>query len=363
MLISHARITLPDAEETIAALTELVERHDTQVTNSDDGHVARFRFGTGRWRRQGDVIELVAEAGDAAALNGVKLELGGGLSWICGRDLGLEWTGASAGLTLLPKLAVLTVGCITDITPHMRRIRFTGDRLERFDGMGNLHVKLALPPEDGGEPVWPQLDGNGRLIWPADERRPIIRKYTIRAIDPAAGTVDIDFVRHADAGPGAEFAENARPGQVIGMIGPGGLGAPPADWYLLAGDETALPAIGRILENLDPVAQGVALIEVADADEIQPLRHPPGVELRWLLRAGAEAGTTTLLIDAVRGVPFPEGGSTVFAWAGCEFEAFKAIRRYLRADRKLGKSEHLAVTYWRRGQREEEMETATDRDA
>jgi NADPH-dependent ferric siderophore reductase len=125
-----------------------------------------------------------------------------------------------------------------------------------------------------------------------------------------------------------------------------------ADWYLVAGDETALPAIARMLENLPRHARGFALIEVADADEVQPLRQSAQVEVSWLLRNGAAAGTTDLLADAVRRITFPDDGSRVYVWTGCEFKAFQAIRKYLREERRLKKDEHLAVAYWRFGSSE-----------
>jgi NADPH-dependent ferric siderophore reductase len=122
-----------------------------------------------------------------------------------------------------------------------------------------------------------------------------------------------------------------------------------ADWHLLAGDETALPAIARVLESLPPLSRGVALIEVADGAEEQDLAVPEGFELRWLHRNGAAPGTTTLLADAVRSVPVPADAGTVFVWAGCEFAAFKTIRAYVRKELKLAKEQHLVTSYWRRG--------------
>lgn len=164
----------------------------------------------------------------------------------------------------------------------------------------------------------------------------------------STGTIDVDFVLHEDAGPGSEFAARARPGDVVGMGGPGGSCAPlDRDWYLLAGDETALPAIARILEALPSSARGVALIEVADAAEEQQIDTKTQIEISWLHRSGAAAGSTDLLSTAVRSVPVPTDGSSMFAWAGCEFEEFKLIRSYIRKERGLSKDDSLIVSYWR----------------
>jgi NADPH-dependent ferric siderophore reductase len=133
------------------------------------------------------------------------------------------------------------------------------------------------------------------------------------------------------------------------MTGPGGGGAAGADWYLLAGDETALPAIGRMLEGLPASAHAVVRIEIADAGEEQPLVSPASLDIAWLHRGAAEAGTTTLLEDAVRAAAFPSDGRRVFAWAGCEHKAFRAIRKFLRAECGLSRDQHLVAAYWRRG--------------
>ena len=232
----------------------------------------------------------------------------------------------------------------------MRRITFSGDNLARFAEGTNLHMRLAFPKDGSGALAMPMVDDRGRIVWPEGGQMPDLRKYTVRWVDLASATVAVDFVLHEDAGPGSRFALGAKRGDVIGMIGPGGLTVRPADWYLLAGDETALPAIGRILEGLPASARGVALIEVADPAEEQRIETAAGIDLRWLHRNGSPPGTTSLLVDAVRAVTFPTDGSSVFAWAAGEFNAFKEIRSYLRRDLGLTADEHLVVSYWRRGQ-------------
>jgi NADPH-dependent ferric siderophore reductase len=243
----------------------------------------------------------------------------------------------------------LRVVATRQVTPHMLRIEFAGTQLGRFATDGNLHVRLLLPPPRAARAAWLEIGRDGRARRAAGGPEPVYRKYTIRTIDAASGRLAIDFVLHGDTGPGSAWAARARPGDVIGMIGPGGRGVPAAAWLLLAGDETALPAIGRILEALPADARGIALIEVAGAAEQQDLRAPANMTLRWLHRHGAAAGTTTLLADAVREVVFPPEG-TVFAWAAAEFTAIRDIRAYLRQTRKLDRQSHLAVAYWRRGE-------------
>ncbi len=241
----------------------------------------------------------------------------------------------------------MRVARVEDITPRMRRLTLVGENLARF-AAGGMHVRLLFPKSQAVPPAWPVTGEDGRPAWPQAAARPDVRIYTIRRLDVAAGEVDIDFVLHdGDGMPGACFAANAMAGDVVGMTGPGGGTLTAADWYLLVGDETALPAIARMLEALPATAKAVVRIEIADAAEQQVLSSKADVDLVWLHRNGAAAGTAGLLENAVRAVEWPAGAKT-FAWAGCEYQDFRAIRGYLRKDRGLTREEHLVVAYWRR---------------
>lgn len=234
-----------------------------------------------------------------------------------------------------------------NISPHMRRVTLKGKELRRFEH-GGLHVNLLFPPKGIDTPQWPVSGEDGRPVWPSGDFKLVSRAYTIRNIDAGKGEVDIDIVIH-DGTPGSTWALDAAQGDVVGMTGPGGGDAIEADWYLLAGDETALPAIGRILEQLPSKTRAAVRIEVDSNCDEQALTRSCDVDVQWLHRKGRPAGTTLLLQQAVQAVEFPTDGSRIFAWAGCEFSAFKAIRTHLRKDRKLKREEHLVVSYWRRG--------------
>lgn len=226
----------------------------------------------------------------------------------------------------------LTVRALHDVTPRMRRITFAGEDLGRFETVGGLHVRMLFPTAPGGPDV--------------------PRAYTIRKLRVAAGELDIDFVRHGE-GVASGWAEQAVPGQTIDVVGPIGRTIPPADWYLLAGDETALPAIGRILEELPPDARGLVLVEIADAAERQVLQPPPGMTLVWLER---DSGGSKLQA-AVRGVVWP-GCENPFAWIGAEMATYRAIRDLWRDMPQLPAGRFLAVPYWQEGQRHEKATSA-----
>lgn len=262
----------------------------------------------------------------------------------------IVWQGDGTAGRPLPFFREMRVIEVSNVTPNMRRVRLGGENLQRFSH-GGLHIRLLFPQKGVAKPQWPVMGEDGRPVWPDGEARLDTRVYTIRNIDPPAGWVDIDMVVHGDDcdAPGSGWAVNVQPGDIVGMTGPGGGDASEAKWYLLAGDETALPAIGRILEELPEGAKAVVRVEIANAAEQQNLVSRADVDLQWLHRNGAPAGTTTLLQDAVRAVEFPQDEKDIYVWAGCEFNAFRAIRTYMRKERGVAKDRHLVVAYWRRG--------------
>jgi NADPH-dependent ferric siderophore reductase len=240
---------------------------------------------------------------------------------------------------------VLTVSSVTDVTPSVRRVVLSGS--PAAVAAAGPTVSLLVPRVGDPAPRWPQVAKDGRIVWPDGAHGVSLRSYTARRQDPATGEVEIDFVLHGD-GPAAAWAAAAAPGAPLGVAGGGELGERPAGWLLLAGDETALPAITRILGEAAPGTAGVALVEVAGPAEEQPLPAPEGVAVRWLHRGGTPPGESTLLVDAVAALDRP-AGDDVFAWVAAESGAVRAIRADLRGRWGLGRAQHHAIGYWRRG--------------
>lgn len=306
-------------------------------------------FGTAGLEACERCLKVFAQGRDDVALAYVKLAVAEHLLHFASAEKPLiRWAGDGAAGSPLPYFREMRVVRSVALTPGMRRVTLAGPDLRRF-ATGGLHVRLLLPKDRPSAAVWPVMGEDGRPSWPTAADRPDVRIYTLRRVDADKGEVDIDFVVHDGAGtPGARFAANALPGDIVGMTGPGGGSVGAADWYLLAGDETAIPAIARILEELPPSAQAVVRVEIADTDEEQPLPSQASVDLRWLHRNGIEPGCAGLLPEAVRAVPWPSEGR-VFVWAGCEHRDFREIRAFCRQERALTRQEHLVVAYWRRG--------------
>ena len=246
---------------------------------------------------------------------------------------------------VLRKLAVLRV---EPLSPHMRRVTFGGPELRGFRSAApDDHVKLFFPNRDG-ELVLPALGPNG-AEFPAGREPSSMRDYTPRRHDAARGELVIDFVLHGD-GPASNWAMQAAPGQRLGAGGPRGSHVIAGDFdrYVLMGDETALPAVGRWLEELPAGARATALVEIPEAADRQALSSRGEVEIRWLSRDGAEHGE--LLERALHELPAIAGDA--FYWIAAESRRARAMRQWL-DQRGVPKDWIKATGYWQAMEDEE----------
>ncbi|MET0209323.1 MAG: siderophore-interacting protein, partial [Burkholderiaceae bacterium] len=176
-----------------------------------------------------------------------------------------------------------TVLRVVPLTPGVVRVTFGGEALRRFVSASfDDHVKLMLPPP-GGRPLVLPVPGPDGPALPADAERPTMRDFTPRSFDPSRGELDIEFALHGH-GPAAAWAARAQPGQEVGIGGPRGSLVIPTDfdWHLLVGDETALPAIARRLEELPADATVIARVQTRERADRRGLRSAADVRLHWL---------------------------------------------------------------------------------
>ncbi len=235
------------------------------------------------------------------------------------------------------------------LTPHVVRVVLGGEGLADFEPeYTDSYVKLLFPPP--GAPYAIPFDADDVRARLPREQWPVARTYTVRSWDAVAGELTIDFVVHGDKGVAGPWALAARPGDTLHVLGPGGAYRPAADagWHLMAGDETALPAIAAALEALPTGARAEVFVEVAGPEEEQDLAVGPGVRVTWVHR-GAAPGTA--LVAAVLAADLPDGDVHVFVHG--EAGAVRELRRFVRAGLGAPRERMSVSGYWRLGSTED----------
>lgn len=288
------------------------------------------------------------------------------------------------------------------LSPSFLRVTLTGADLDTFADPGyDQRIKLVFPVPVHGFghlPDGPDWYARWRAL-PTDLRNPF-RTYTTRSVRRHLREVDVDIVLHDDGGaygphgPAARWALAARPGDQVVVMGPdhrypgdhGGREFQPTltgRTLLLAGDETAVPAIAAILERLPAGSRGEALLEVPLPEDRLDLSAPPGLNVTWLPRAGAPHGSR--LIPAVRAaaerlipvspgagdnvrpndscvvdpddelweVPVGLSGGGHYAWLAGESSVIRTLRRHLVTERGLDRESVAFMGYWRLGRADE----------
>lgn len=250
----------------------------------------------------------------------------------------VEWTGSVLRNTAPPSLHQATVRSVSRVAPSFLRVELAcAGTLALATGEG-LHFSLLLPPE-GRAPVWPRLDGNGRTVWPEGEDSLHRAVYTFVSFDPAAGTFAFDVFEH-EGGRTTDWAGSARPGDHVAVMGPGGGDFPVGDEVLIAGDETALPAIRRILEQSPSTRWGKVFLEVGRREDICDLLHPVGISVTWLVRS---EGAT--LWDHLQDVQAPQGDSRL-VWIAAEKRLVRQAKRRFRETLGIARHEGYFAIYW-----------------
>lgn len=242
----------------------------------------------------------------------------------------------------VPVPTMVAVVGVQDLTPRIRRVTLSPVHRDRHPvviGAGSgRNLKLYFPRQGQSIPVLPVAG-----VPPPADLRPFVRTYTARSYDAMTGHIVVDFVLHEPDGPASAWARSARPGTLVGIAGPRGDPLPEADWYLLMGDESALPFIASALEALPANARGQVLVEVANAGEEQRLGTV--LPVSWIHRHGLPPQQSTLLAGSLGGLNWPSKGR-ILIWAAGEFSAMAQLRRALAGLDLPAPATVLIKRYW-----------------
>lgn len=234
---------------------------------------------------------------------------------------------------------------VVALTPNMIRLVFGGDDLRRFVSSGDPDERLVvvLPREGERETPAPTRQPDGTLDYPA-ENEPELRSYTVRRFDADRGEMVIDFVRH-EGGAAATWASQARVGDVVYLSPAKGWYAPPPDagWQVLLADMTALPALGRIVEQLPAGVQAIAITELTADTDRQELGGAADVSYRWL--TGGNGHGPSGLLQALRELELPSGPG--YLWFAGEAAESRAVRKYVRRELGWSTDRFTIIGYWR----------------
>jgi len=244
-----------------------------------------------------------------------------------------------------PLFRRVAVRRVEHLSPHLVRATLAGPDLAGLSvERPAASVRLLLPSPGRQELVIPSWNGNEFLL--PDGRRPTIRTFTPRRVDPEAPELDVEIVIHGN-GVASEWAEAAEPGDPVAISGPGRGYAINRDapTFLLAGDETAIPAISQLLEALPAETPVQVHIEIAHPDARLALPHHPCATVEWCdLPPGASSGHALVAtVGAADVVP----GTQV--WVAGEASAMQRIRRHLFEDRRLPRAQASVRGYWKHG--------------
>ncbi|WP_199262147.1 siderophore-interacting protein [Paracoccus binzhouensis] len=266
-------------------------------------------------RKRGDGVLVFARAHRPEWLPAIQQAIAEHLAHHLPAAAALRWPSAIDAGKPPANFSLARVVSVRRLCADFLRLRLAAPDLHRFAGEDSIHFRLVLPAPGDKAPQWPHLGANGQIAWPGGDKalhRPV---YTLRHIDAGAGWLELDIFEHA-GGRTAGWARMAQPQQPAGLIGPSGGGIPQAARLFLAGDETAYPALARILESRAGTAGGEVFLLGRHAD--YPLPRPQGFRIRHL--PGGTAALAALLHERP-----PAAGS--YLWMAAEKSAIAALRR------------------------------------
>ena len=246
-----------------------------------------------------------------------------------------------------PVLRWVTIQEKEEVSPHLIRLRLQGEGLAGFTMRGpGCHIKLMLPPAGEVRPTPPLRYEDRRPIYPEGAVPPFTRTYTPLRFDPVKLEMEVEFLVHGE-GAASEWVQGAEVGQEIVVLGPGGGWDVPQDgeWYVIAADESSIPAAGQVLEAL-PKPPHHVMVEVAGPVDERPLPAVEPSSVVWYHRGDDATKAGTCLEEAFKTLALPEGRG--YIWLACESGAMRRIRAQL-LERGVPADQMVTRGYWKLG--------------
>lgn len=234
-----------------------------------------------------------------------------------------------------PTFRLVQIESMEDLSPHMRRIIFSGEQLQDFPlGVESAHVKVIIP-----KPGEKQLK-----LGLAVGLKKQMRSYTVRSFDDKQHYLTVDFAVNDHQGLVADWALQASVGDIVGIGGPGPIKYTDldADWHLFAGDLTALPAIAATIEKLSNNAVGYAFIQVPTEEDTQHIAAPDKLVITWIVNSDLSRNA---LLNAIAGIEWLSGSPQIYM-AG-EAGQIKALHQHVKQHQQYHQSKVYASGYWK----------------
>ncbi|WP_349295326.1 siderophore-interacting protein (plasmid) [Thioclava sp. 'Guangxiensis'] len=325
-------------------LSEYLQSYGSSFSAAGGSVEARDSAGHWRIERRGAGLHVAVSAHDAAGRQRLCDTAAFLIDHIApGLVDRLQWEGLGQEGALPANMHEAQLVSVRRLSPHFLRLRLRCAGLAALM-TGGMHFSLLLPPE-GRAPVWPSLNAAGRTVWPAGADKLHRAVFTFVDFDPQDHSFTFDLFEHK-GGPATHWAQTARAGAQVVIAGPGGgemsdLAADGSTTLVMAGDETALPAIRHILRNAPHDQRGFVLVETGDPADRLIADLPAGVTLHWLDRAQDEH-----LAHHLPHLPLPDARAPFQLWIAGEQGMIRAARKLFLEEAALPKTCCYLAGYW-----------------
>lgn len=327
------------ADNPLPQIAKQARRAEFLIDETDTSLTMTAPLATVTLRREAQNISVTVAAVDAGSLQNIRDYLLYIFDQVAPELAKTgRWQGDIARNRQPPNFATATVRRVWRVAPRFLRVEMDCADTTRLSVDRGMHFSLLLPP-DGRKPVWPRLDKNGRTVMPAGDDQLHRAVYTFVDLDPVHDRFTFDIFEH-NGGRTTTWARMAQPGDYVGISGPGSGDFPPGQDLLIAGDETALPAIRRILAMSPATRRGRVVIEVGTPEDIIDLAHPAGMTLTWQLRSRNETLWDVLATE------LPPGSDDRYVWIAAEKDLVRKAKARFRDSLGIGPKEGYFAYYW-----------------